>query len=62
MADISPADTPAQISEDSETKFVQPAKRPASNVATDSCATCSNHHDCELMKLKRAFKPTVLSR
>ena len=62
MADTNPADMPAQISEDSEAKFVQPAKRPASNVAPDSCATCSTHHTCELMKLKLAFKPSAQSR
>jgi hypothetical protein len=62
MADTNPANTPTQNSEDSEAKLVQVAKRPASNVATDSCATCSNQHGCELMKLKLAFKPSALSR
>ena len=62
MADASPADMPALNGEDAEVKFTRVAKHPASNVATDSCATCSNHQTCELMKLKLAFKPSAISR
>jgi hypothetical protein len=54
MADTNPSDTPTQNSEKTEVKFAQAAKRVASEVTTESCAACSNHHGCALMKLKLA--------